>query len=147
MNAEAERPKNSAYLTLCVGRWPFCLIALFSLLVSVRAEKFLSPEEAARVCFPDATSVSRKMVPMSAEDKKRIEKETGARGAPKEQQVWVASRGSKALGCIIVDQVIGKHDLIDYAVAVSTNGTVLQVEILEYREHYGDQVRDAKWRG
>jgi Na+-translocating ferredoxin:NAD+ oxidoreductase RnfG subunit len=42
--------------------------------------------------------------------------------------------------------VLGKHEAIEYAVAVSPEGTALQVEILEYREHYGGEIRNAKWR-
>jgi Na+-translocating ferredoxin:NAD+ oxidoreductase RnfG subunit len=110
------------------------------------AEKFLTPEEAARVCFSEATSIASQAIPISGDDRKRIEKDSGVAGVPKEQQVWVVKRGTNLLGCVIIDHVIGKHDLIDYAVALGTNGTVLQVEILEYREHYGNQVHDAKWR-
>ena len=50
-------------------------------------------------------------------------------------------------GYFFVDQVIGKHDLITYAVALSADGKVRQVEILEYREAYGGEVRNAHWRG
>jgi Na+-translocating ferredoxin:NAD+ oxidoreductase RnfG subunit len=50
-------------------------------------------------------------------------------------------------GFFFVDSVIGKHDLITYAVALGADGTVRQVEILEYREAYGGEVRNAHWRG
>jgi len=46
----------------------------------------------------------------------------------------------------VLDRVFGKHDVIEYGVALSPEGKVLQVEILEYREHYGGEIRDAKWR-
>ena len=42
--------------------------------------------------------------------------------------------------------MIGKHDLIDYAVALSAEGKVRQVEILQYREAYGGEVRNSNWR-
>jgi len=42
--------------------------------------------------------------------------------------------------------VVGKHDFITYAVALSTDGTVRGVEILDYRETYGGEVRNANWR-
>ena len=45
------------------------------------------------------------------------------------------------------DRVIGKHLFIDYAVALDPGGRVLRVEILQYRESYGGEVRGAGWLG
>lgn len=47
---------------------------------------------------------------------------------------------------LLVDAVIGKHDLITYAVALTNEGKVRQVEILEYREAYGGEVRSNSFR-
>jgi Na+-translocating ferredoxin:NAD+ oxidoreductase RnfG subunit len=41
--------------------------------------------------------------------------------------------------------VIGKHLYIDYAVALNTAGAVQRVEILEYRESYGGEIRSPSW--
>jgi Na+-translocating ferredoxin:NAD+ oxidoreductase RnfG subunit len=56
--------------------------------------------------------------------------------------VWKSSTG----GWFIADQVVGKHDFIPFALALDEHGAVKDVEILEYRETYGDQVRNANWR-
>jgi hypothetical protein len=48
-------------------------------------------------------------------------------------------------GYFFVDAVIGKHDLITYAVALGKDGKVRQTEILEYREAYGGEVRNLRW--
>jgi len=45
----------------------------------------------------------------------------------------------------IFDRVIGKHLYIDYAVALDPNGRVHRVEILQYRESYGGEVKDQAW--
>jgi Na+-translocating ferredoxin:NAD+ oxidoreductase RnfG subunit len=42
--------------------------------------------------------------------------------------------------------VLGKHEIIDYTVALTPEGKVLAIEILEYRESYGYEIRGAKWR-
>src|SRR5450631_42386 len=47
---------------------------------------------------------------------------------------------------LIVDRVIGKHEYIKFAVGINANGTIKQVEILEYSESYGYEVRGAGWR-
>ena len=59
-----------------------------------------------------------------------------------EQQVWRAADGS----FFILDQVIGKHEYITYAVALNHDGSVRGIEIMEYRESYGYEVREADWR-
>jgi len=49
-------------------------------------------------------------------------------------------------GWFIIDAVFGKHELITYAVGIGADGSVRGVEILEYLESYGYQIRDAAWR-
>ena len=114
-----------------------CLSALYG-----RAERFLAVDEALRVCFPDAKEFRPFTVELRAEQVKMIERDTKQKIRKREFKAWITESG----GVMMVDQVIGKHDFIDYAVALTTNGTVLQVEILEYREHYGGEVRQPKWR-
>jgi Na+-translocating ferredoxin:NAD+ oxidoreductase RnfG subunit len=42
--------------------------------------------------------------------------------------------------------VVGKHEYITYAVGINPNGTVKQIEIMQYNESYGYEVRNASWR-
>jgi Na+-translocating ferredoxin:NAD+ oxidoreductase RnfG subunit len=58
---------------------------------------------------------------------------------------WKAQAGDKLIGLFVLDHVIGKHLYIDYAVALDTNGRVMRVEILQYRESYGGEVREPGW--
>ena len=58
---------------------------------------------------------------------------------------WKAQAGDKLLGLFVVDHVIGKHLYIDYGVALDPNGRVMRVEILQYRESYGGEVREPGW--
>lgn len=114
-----------------------CLVAL-----SARGERFLTVQESLRVCFPKAATFEEIHLQLRPEDLKTVEGETKQKVRKTEWKVWLA----KPDGVLMVDQVIGKHEFIDYAVAISTNGTVLQIEILEYREHYGGEIRQPKWR-
>jgi Na+-translocating ferredoxin:NAD+ oxidoreductase RnfG subunit len=57
-----------------------------------------------------------------------------------------AYAGERLLGTLMIDHVLGKHEIIDYAVAISPEGKVIQIEILEYRESYGYEIRSPKWR-
>lgn len=46
----------------------------------------------------------------------------------------------------MVDRVIGKHEYITYALALTSEGVVSGLEILDYRETYGGEIRNAAWR-
>ncbi len=58
---------------------------------------------------------------------------------------WKAQAADRLLGLFVVDHVIGKHLYIDYAVALDPTGRVMRVEILQYRESYGGEVREPGW--
>ena len=61
-------------------------------------------------------------------------------------QIWRAQAGGRTLGWVIVDNVIGKHEFITYAAAISPDGHVLGIEVMTYRETKGSQVREARCR-
>jgi len=46
-----------------------------------------------------------------------------------EQQVWRVSGG----GWFIVDEAVGKHEFITYAAGLTADGSVKQIEIMDYR--------------
>jgi Na+-translocating ferredoxin:NAD+ oxidoreductase RnfG subunit len=60
--------------------------------------------------------------------------------------VLVATQAGKVLGYVVVDNVVGKFELITYAVGLSVDGVVKQVEILSYRESHGGEIRLPAWR-
>ena len=71
-----------------------------------------------------------------------IKHEAGEAPLGRKLQAWRAPGG----GWFILDQVVGKHEFITYAVALDATGAVKDVEIMEYRETYGGDVRNADWR-
>lgn len=56
-------------------------------------------------------------------------------------RVWKTADG----GWFVVDEVVGKHEMITYAVGINADGSVRRVEILEYLESYGYEVAEVKW--
>jgi Na+-translocating ferredoxin:NAD+ oxidoreductase RnfG subunit len=123
------------------------LLAAFGLagLVAL-AEHYLTLAEAQKICFPNADTFEAQQLRLSSEQSKAIEQKSGVKVRKNEIRFSVARTRANTVGVLMVDHVVGKHELIDYAVAISPEGTVLQVEILEYREHYGGEIRNAKWR-
>jgi Na+-translocating ferredoxin:NAD+ oxidoreductase RnfG subunit len=46
----------------------------------------------------------------------------------------------------VIDEVVGKHEMITYAVGLNPAGSITGIEILEYVESYGYEVAEAQWR-
>jgi Na+-transporting NADH:ubiquinone oxidoreductase subunit NqrC len=47
---------------------------------------------------------------------------------------------------VFVDEVIGRQNLITYAVGIDPDGTLRNLEIMAYRESHGGEVRNPAWR-
>ncbi len=105
------------------------------------AKVFLTVEQAQASLFPGAT-FKPEFRQLTDEQVKAIEKASGTNVHNRQLKAWSASTG----GWFIADEVIGKHDFIPLAVALDAKGGVKGVEILEYREAYGDAIRNAAWR-
>ncbi|WP_407149620.1 FMN-binding protein [Bradyrhizobium sp. ORS 86] len=104
-------------------RYTLPAAALVSIASPAYAVQYLSIEEAQKQAFPSATHFT--------------EVQAG--------RVWKAEAGGKVAGFFVFDRVIGKHLYIDYAVALTPGGAVHKVEILQYRESYGGEIRSPSW--
>jgi hypothetical protein len=102
--------------------WPrFVAAPLAVFAPTAIATVYLSVEQAQQALFPRATFTELR---------------------EGDYKVWRASDG----GWFIVDQVLGKHEYITYAVGLNADGSVRGIEILVYRENHGGEIRDAAWR-
>jgi uncharacterized protein with FMN-binding domain len=99
------------------SHWVWLPVAAIT--TSAYATTYFTIEQAQRAIFPGASFTSA--------------------GKP---NVWRTSNG----GYFVVERVVGKHENITVAIGINPNGTVKQIEIMDYRESYGYEVRDASWR-
>ncbi len=99
------------------SHWVWLPVAAIS--TSAYATTYFSVEQAQRAIFPGASFTSA--------------------GQP---NTWRTSNG----GYFVVERVVGKHEYITIAIGINPNGTVKQIEIMDYRESYGYEVREASWR-
>jgi hypothetical protein len=105
------------------------------------AETYLTEDQAAQALFPGARLAAgwETLTPAEA---KSVEKASGERVLDRRLRLWRAPDGA----CMFVDRVVGKHEFITYAVGLAPDGSVKGVEIMDYRETFGDQVRGEGWR-
>ena len=108
---------------------------------SVYATTYLTVEQAQQAIFPGA-GFTQAFATLSDEQQREIERRTDVNVRQREVRAWKVTGG----GYFVVDEVLGKHEFITYAVGLNADGTVRQIEIMDYRESYGHQIRDAEWR-
>jgi len=108
---------------------------------STFAVQYLTADQAQRTIFP-GKSFTAAPVKLTPAESKAIEQASGVRVLRDEQQVWRVNGG----GWFIVDEVVGKHEFITYAIGLNTNGSVKQIEVMDYRETYGGEIRNDNWR-
>jgi Na+-translocating ferredoxin:NAD+ oxidoreductase RnfG subunit len=123
-----------------------CLLPLAAVSVAAHATDYLSVAQAQTLLFPGAKTFVDRKLSLSSEQRDQVKAQSGLRQRWDEQQVWRAERDGALQGWFIVDEVIGKHEFITYALAISPRGEVLGLEILSYRETHGGQIRDSGWR-
>ena len=123
------------------SRFIFLPVAALTIMQPSQATVFMNAEQAQQLMFPGAT-LTQDFRTLTDAQVKAIEKASDTNVLSRHLQLWKASTG----GWFIVDQVIGKHDYIPFALALDETGAVRDVEILEYREAYGGAITDPKWR-
>ena len=109
------------------------------------ATQYLTIGQAQQQLFPSATTFVDRSLTFTPAQRNSIANAARV-GSPKSQRIYEASGPGGRLGWLFVDQVLGKHELITYAVALDPKGAVHGIEILDYRETYGSEIRNAKWR-
>ena len=126
-------------------RW-LAPVALVAVSPQCIAAKYMTVEQARGLIFPFADEFVARPVQLTPEQMREIDKSSGVPGRTTQQQVWQALAKGKMIGWFFVDQVIGKHELITYGLGINPDGSVRQLQIIEYLEAYGSQVRYPNWR-
>ena len=109
------------------------------------AVDYLTADAAARLMFPEADAFESRTVSLDAAQLQQLAAQ-GVRGRSTSWPLRVARRGSAVLGYVVADEVVGKVELIGYAVGIALDGSVKQLEILSYRESHGFEIRLPAWR-
>ena len=125
---------------------PVAAISSAALVTNANAEDFLTIQQAQQVLFPQADIFLESAITLSDEQLNEIKNISGMRQRQTIQKAWRAEAKGELLGWFLVDDVIGKHDFITYATAISVGGKINGIEILSYRETHGGQVRLPQWR-
>jgi Na+-translocating ferredoxin:NAD+ oxidoreductase RnfG subunit len=125
---------------------PAALVAIAALPAApALATVYLSPEAAQRNLFPQAQSLEEVPLTLTDEQRQEIAKSAGPQAGHGQLRAWAARANGAVVGHVFVDEVIGKQDFITYAVGIDAQGKLRPVEILEYRESHGGEIRNKRW--
>ncbi|MBS0319078.1 MAG: FMN-binding protein [Proteobacteria bacterium] len=115
-------------------------LAVSALVPPAFATDYLSIEGAQKALFPAAD----RFVPLSLARGAAALRVPDARVAA--MHAFTAYAGDQLVGYVVADAVIGKFELIGYAVGLTPERTINGLEILWYRESHGYEIRQPAWR-
>jgi len=119
-------------------------VAGLSILVApifAQAKIYVSSEQAQQILFPNKV-LSKSPIIITDDLQEKMRAASSIRHPFQGDRIWRSSDG----GWFVIDEVVGKHEMITYAVALNAKGSVLGIEVLEYVESYGYEVAEAQWR-
>jgi hypothetical protein len=119
------------------------LIGLASALIPMAAHSkiYISINQAQKLMF-GATTLTHAPIVLNDQTRAKMSDASSVSHPFDSSRIWKTTNGE----WFVVDEVVGKHEMITYAVGINADGTVKQIEILEYRESYGYEVADSAWR-
>lgn len=115
-------------------------LSLLSTIAVVHADVFLTIEQAREEIF-GSTPMHEVQVILSDDQIEAIEDSSEIRVLTEKVRAWKTENNE----WFLVDQVIGKHEMIDMAVGIDNSGKILGLRVLKYVESYGSEVRYTKW--
>jgi Na+-translocating ferredoxin:NAD+ oxidoreductase RnfG subunit len=109
------------------------------------ATVYLSTEAAQRSVFPQAQTFEEIPITLTDEQRQEIGRLAGPQAAHGMLRAWAARVDQNVVGHVFIDEVVGRQDFITYAVGIDASGKLRPVEILEYRESHGGEIRNKRW--
>lgn len=96
--------------------------------------------------FPKSEKVTYRKIALSNEQRELLTRRLGYRPGKQEYVVFVALSGDRIDGYAVIDDERGQHEPITFAVKFSPEGVVERHEVMVYREKYGEEIVDSRFR-
>jgi Na+-translocating ferredoxin:NAD+ oxidoreductase RnfG subunit len=97
--------------------------------------------------FKQSEVVDFQRVRLSARSREQVERQLGEKLEKGEYIFYVGHSEDGIDGYALFDREIGQHEYIDFATFFDCDGRVTRVEVVAYREPYGDGIRSPRFRG
>ena len=116
-------------------------LAMISTPMIAQAKIYASVEQAQKLLLPNK-QLHQTPILIDKELQEKMRVASSIRHPFQGNRIWKANDGSR----FVVDEVVGKHEMITYAVGLNPAASITGIEILEYVESYGYEVAEAQWR-
>jgi hypothetical protein len=125
--------------------WLVCAVAVCSA-GGARATDFFTPRALLSQHFHDSERVSYVRINLTSAQRAHVEARLG-RALPKPSYTFfVAATRGQVDGYALFDEQVGQHEPISFVTFFDSEGRVTDVQVVAYREPYGDGIRGARFR-
>ena len=144
----AARPSALAGLSARARNSIVALVVAAIALVAVpaHATTYWTVPAVMKSFFPSSKKVSYKRVTLGPTETAEIAKRLGVESIKRDWVVYYGETDGRRDGYAMVDEEKGMHDPIDFAVRFTEAGVVDRVEVMVYREAYGEEIRSPRFR-
>lgn len=125
---------------------PGLMIAALAPASLVVAADYLDISGAQKAIYPEADSFQELVLQLKPEQLQAILDQAGAQPTHGTIRLWRATRNGVLVGHLFTDEVIGRQNLISYALGIDPGGRIRDLEIMAYRESHGGEIRNPAWR-
>lgn len=123
-----------------------CVLALFLAPRPAHAEDvYFTTKTLLKKFFAKSERVSYVKIE-TATHKKELRRALGYMPKRKTYAVFVAKTGDNIDGYAFIDEEMGQHEPITFGVRLTPDGNVDTMEVMVYREGYGDEIREGRFR-
>ena len=123
-----------------------CALAALAPARGARAEQFWTPQALLAEQFKSSQQVSYVRARIDTALRARIDARLGRQLPKSEYTLFVAKTGERIDGYALFDEQVGQHEPISFATFFDAAGRVTRVEVVAYREPYGDGIRAERFR-
>jgi len=111
-----------------------------------RAEQFWTPQALLAEQFKSSQQVSYVRAHIDSALRARLGARLGRQLPKSEYTLFVAKTGERVDGYALFDEQLGQHEPISFATFFDAAGHVTRVEVVAYREPFGDGIRAERFR-
>ena len=120
-----------------------CVILLIPVVLSAGVGE--DTESILRQLFPGADGFEFTAIELDQNAKKLAERASGQMFQMEKVFFWRIQDGEDVIGFAVLDNVLGKVQPITYVVVYDSQLSVVEVQVIRYREQHGGAVQNPSW--
>lgn len=147
-----SRIRDNSILALAIISLISSYLQLIGLLLFLKPQSVHTHHEwdqarsAVQRVFRSATDIRYVTIMLNESDREEIRKSGLLPLASDSMFFMIPVVGDSAIGLAIIDDVMGKDQFITYLLCVNNDLIIQNLDILQYREPYGGEVRNKSWQ-